>query len=129
MGSIVALCVAFGLATAASIALLGDRQLLQGKTLSIESAETLLSDWRLWISLALGVLARVIFVATNVLMLLDVRWSESATTLTAFVTATAYIFVIVFNHILLGEVLSRQQFLGAALVMGGIVLMMWRPAT
>lgn len=120
---LVALCVGFGLATAASITLLGDRQWLAKSSLSLSGIAALLGDWRLWLSMAFALLARMLFIGTNVVLSRDPRFQQASTTITTFVTASAYLFVLVANWYVLGEVVTRQQMVGAIVVVIGIVVM------
>ena len=116
-------CLAFCLATAASITLVGDRGLLGGKVWSFRQVLALLIDWRFVTSMVLAVMARGFFVATNVAILRDERLAPAATTVTTFVTASAYLFVVAANWLFLGEALTPRQMCGAAIIMAGIVVM------
>ena len=124
MGRILVLSVGFGMVTAASITILGNRQLLSGKNLTLDSAITILSDWRLWLSMFFALLSRVLFVATNIVLIGNSRWSTNATTLTTFITASAYIFVVMSNYIFLDEALNSQQIIGAVIVILGVAIML-----
>lgn len=116
-------CVAFCLATAASITLVGDRSLLGGKSWGPREIFALLTDWRFVASMALAVTARGFFIATNVALLRNERLAPAATTVTAFVTASAYLFVVAANWLFLGEALTARQMVGAAIIMAGILVM------
>lgn len=123
MGLTALFCVAFGLATAASITLVGDRSLLGGKSWGPREILALLTDWRFVASMALAVAARGFFIATNVALLRNERLAPAATTVTAFVTASAYLFVVAANWLFLGETLTPRQMAGAAIIMAGILVM------
>ena len=121
--SIAALTLIFSLATAASTTLLGDRGLLAGNMLSVDWAWRLLLHWKLWLSIGLAILARISFVGINHFALKIPALASAATTVTAFITCIAFIFLVGANVLFLNEKVSLTQLCGIGLIMTGVFVM------
>lgn len=124
MISIVIWTIIYSLLTAVSIALLGDRNLISGDLYKIGSLLKLIIHWKFAAAFILAISARASFVIINNMVLKFPAYEHSATTITAFASSVAFIFVILVNYILLDEKLTLQQSIGAVIVIAGIWLMM-----
>ena len=107
--------------TALSIVLLGDRSLISGDLLSIKAVLRLVFHWKFFLSMAFALIARAAFIMVNNALLGISHLASNSTTITALVLASAYIFVIITNLIMLQERLTLSQGFGAFLIMTGIV--------
>jgi hypothetical protein len=119
----------FATANALSIALTGDRKLLSGDLTSAAGLLAFLLHWRFLGAMALALVARVLFIAINSTAL-SVPWlAQNATTVAALVTSISYPVIIAANAYLLNERLSGRQYVGAALIMTGVMLAFSRGAS
>jgi len=118
------LTLIFSLATAASTTLLGDRGLLSGNMLSVDWACRILLHWKLWLSIGLAIVARVSFVGINYFVLKIPALANAATTVTAFITCIAFIFLVGANVLFLHEKVSVAQLCGIGLIMTGVFVML-----
>lgn len=123
MIQIISLIVIFGVLSAASIVLSGNRGLLSGE-LSWKYFLKLLLDFRFIIAMILALGSRFTFIFINNLLMKVPDLAENSTTITAFITASSYVFIIAANFIFLNERLTFQQTIGSVLVLAGIVVMM-----
>jgi len=81
------------------------------------------------VAMALALVARVLFIAINSTAL-SVPWlAQNATTVAALVTSISYPVIIAANAYLLNERLSGRQYVGAALIMTGVMLAFSRGAS
>jgi drug/metabolite transporter (DMT)-like permease len=106
--------------TATSIVLTGDRGLISG-TITPKNFLRLIFDWRFIFAMALAIGSRFTFIWINNSLLKIPSLAQNSTTITTFITASSYIFIIAANFIVLKEQLSLQQFFGAALIFTGII--------
>lgn len=121
---IVLFTLLFSVATAASTTLLGDRSLLSGTLFSAEWALRILFHWKFWLAMALAVLARFSFVGVNHFALKIPALAPAATTVTAFITCVAFLFLILSNVLFLHEQLTVRQILGSLMILAGIAVIM-----
>jgi drug/metabolite transporter (DMT)-like permease len=114
----------YSIATAGSITLLGQRDLISGNLFSFEKIIALLINWKFIFSMLLALMARVSFIMTNNSLLKIPRLAANSTTITAFVTLIGLVLIVVFNYIFLKEKLNLNQAIGAFLIMFGIFMML-----
>lgn len=117
------LIILYGVFSAASIVFTGNRELISGD-LSWKTVSHLLLDWRFIFAMVLAIGARFTFIYINNTLLKVPELAKNSTTITTFVTASSYIFIIGANLIFLSERLTLQQALGATLVLIGIIVML-----
>ena len=122
MLQIVIATILFGIFASASIVLTGDRTLISGND-SGKNLIRMLWDWRFILSMALAVGSRFTFIYLNSILLKIPALTRNSTTITSFITAFGYIFIILANYLFLKERLTIQQLAGASMIMGGIFLM------
>lgn len=114
----------FSVATAISIVLLGQRDLISGNLFEIKKLFFLMTNWKFIISMIAAVLARVAFMMTNNSLLKIPRLAEASTTITTFITLFCLVFVVIVNAVFLQERISIFQGAGAFLIMVGILIML-----
>jgi drug/metabolite transporter (DMT)-like permease len=117
------LVILFGVFTGASVVLTGDRSLISG-SISPANIIKMILDWRFIVAMALAVGSRFTFIYINNRLLSIPSLAKNSTTITTFITAISYIFIIVANTLILKERLSINQFIGAGLILGGIFFML-----
>ncbi len=116
------LIILFGIFSAASIVITGDRGLISGDLYGAKLIELVLNKHFLFaMILAFG--SRLLFILINNSLLKMPELAKNSTTITTFVTASSYIFIILANFIFLKERLTLQQALGSALILSGILVM------
>ena len=113
--------ILFGIFTSVSIVLTGDRAFLSNANIE-KNLVKIFFDWRFITSMALAISARFTFIYINSSILKIPTLAQNSTTITSFITAFAYIFIMIVNYFFLKETLTLQQFLGAGLIMAGIFL-------
>jgi drug/metabolite transporter (DMT)-like permease len=116
----------FSVATALSIALLGDKRLISGNLLSFRRFLELALGWQFIVAMALAFISRVTFILINNSLLTTEQFRDNATTITALVTAVSYLFVIAANYLLWAQRLSLFQGFGASLILAGVFLITWK---
>lgn len=124
MGNVLIWIAVYSIATASSIVLLGQRDLISGNLLEIKRLFILLLNWKFIVSMIFALLARVAFIMTNNSLLKIPRLAESSTTITTFVTLFCLILVVVANIIFLKEKINMTQGVGATMIMAGILIML-----
>ena len=82
----------------------------------------LLLDWHFILGAGFAFLARLSFILINNSLLKMPNLAGSSTTITAFITSIAMIFVIAANYLFLGERISVSQGVGAFLILVGIFI-------
>lgn len=120
---ILALTLLFGLFSGLSVVLTGNRSLLAGE-LTFSHALKIITDWRFILSMLLALGSRFVFIAINNLLLQNPVYAKNSTTITAAITATGYIILVICNFIFLSERLSLAQLLGMGLIIAGVVVVM-----
>lgn len=108
---------------AASIIFLGNPTSILGE-LSVKSLASLLLDWQFLLGGVLALVARFIFVIINNIASKQPELASGHLTLTAIITASSIVAVILVNHFLLHEQLSVAQITGAAIIILGIFLVL-----
>jgi len=116
-------CIVFCITTAASITLLGDRALLSDNLLTPRGFIAFLFHWRFILSMTCALISRFAFVFINHSLVAHPTLGPISTTVTSFITASAYVFIVFSNWYFLGERLDLQQSLGAGLIFLGIVVL------
>ena len=111
----------FSLSTAVSILLMGSRAIVAGN-IDLPRMAAILVDWRFILGVGFAFISRVCFLLVNNSLLRIPGLDNGATTITAFVTSIALIFVVVANYMFLDERLTPLQVLGAFIILIGIIL-------
>lgn len=123
MKTILFLMILYGGVSAASVVITGDRRLISGN-LTGNNFLRLVFDWRFILAMLLALGSRFTFIFINNTLLKIPDLAKNSTTITTFITASSYIFIIAANFIFLQERLTLQQTIGAGLVLAGIIVMM-----
>ena len=111
--------ILFSIVTVVSITLMGSRDLIGGQIDFIRILKIIL-DWKFLLGAFFAFLARLFFIMVNNALYNIPELSNSSTTITAFITSVAMIFVIIANYYFLNERISFSQGLGAFIVLIGI---------
>jgi len=109
----------FSVVTVASITLMGSRDLIGGQIDFIRILKIML-DWKFLLGAFFAFLARLFFIMINNTLYNIPELSSSSTTITAFITSVAMIFVIIANYYFLDEKISFSQGMGAFIILVGI---------
>lgn len=112
----------FSLVTVISILLTGSRSFLTGGELTPLKIMWMLVDWHFIVGAGFAFLARLFFIMINNQLLKMPELAGSSTTITAFITSIAMIFVVIANYYFLGERISLTQGIGAFVILFGIFL-------
>lgn len=120
MTQVIIIALIYNLVTALSIALTGDRSIISGNMLA--HVWQILFNWKFILAMVLAVGSRVLFMLLNNQILKIPSLSNSSTTITTFITASSYIFIILINFLLLGERITTQQVIGSLVVIVGILI-------
>jgi drug/metabolite transporter (DMT)-like permease len=123
MIQVILLTLLFDLTTGFSIALTGDRALLSGNLFN--RFFQILTNWKFLLAMVLAVASRLLFMLINNQLLKIPNLAKTSTTVTVFITASSYIFIILLNFILLNERITLQQIIGSIIVVAGIVVIMY----
>ncbi|RZJ89415.1 MAG: hypothetical protein EOO20_11070 [Chryseobacterium sp.] len=118
--------VLYCVTTAFSIALLGNKNLIQGNLFQISNIITLITNWRFLGSMFLAVLSRLSFVLINNTLIKIPYLAGAATTVSVFITLISLVFILVVNRYYLQETLNLKQCIGALIVMMGIFIMLYK---
>lgn len=113
----------FSVSTSLSVVLLGDRKLISGDLLHAERLLNLVFHWKFVAAFLLALVARASFLMVNNTLLRVDDLARNSTTITAFVTAAAYIFIIGTNYLFLGERLTANQLVGGIVIIAGIYIL------
>lgn len=122
MFSIVIYTIIFSIVTVISILLTGSRSFISGEEMTFVKIIKLLLDWHFILGAGFAFLARLTFIMINNSLLKIPDLAGSSTTITAFITSVAMIFVIIANYLFLGERISVTQGVGAFLILIGIFI-------
>ncbi|MBA4198040.1 MAG: hypothetical protein C0459_10850 [Chitinophaga sp.] len=112
------------ISTAASIVLLGDRNLISGNLFKNQAFIHLLFNWKFISAMCLAVFSRLSFILLNNSFLKVPKLANVSTTLTTFATVLSLAFIVLANYLFLNEKLNMQQAAGAAIIIIGTILMM-----
>lgn len=115
--------IIYCLSTAFSIVLLGDRNLISGNLLSIDSILKLLFNWKFILAMALAIFSRISFILLNNSFLKVPKLASISTTLTTFVTLISLLFIVIANNVFLHEKLNAQQVFGGIIILIGVSIM------
>jgi len=124
MTNVIFWTLVYSFATAISIVLLGQRDLISGNLFELKRILLLLINWKFIVSMIFALVARMAFIMTNNSLLKIPRLAESSTTITTFITLFCLILVVIANIIFLKEKINIQQGVGATLIMFGIWVML-----
>jgi drug/metabolite transporter (DMT)-like permease len=122
MIQVIVLALLFNLATAFSIALTGDRSIVSGNMAA--HFWQILFNWKFILAMVLAVLSRLLFMLINNQLLKIPSLADNSTTVTVFLTASSYVFIILVNFLILNEHLTLQQIIGSVVVIAGIFIIM-----
>jgi drug/metabolite transporter (DMT)-like permease len=123
MIQVILLTLLFDLASGFSIALTGDRALLSGNLFN--RFFQILTNWKFLLAMVLAVGSRLLFMLINNQLLKIPNLAKTSTTVTVFITASSYLFIILLNFILLNERITLQQIIGSIIVVAGIIVIMY----
>lgn len=123
MLEIVLWTIVYDAVVAASIIFLGNPTSTLGD-LSVRTLLGLLIDWQFLLGGVLALIARFVFVIINNIVAKHPELAPAHLTLTAVITTSSILAVILVNHFLLHEQLTLLQIGGAALIMLGIFLVL-----
>ena len=123
MIQVILLALLFNLATAFSIALTGDRSIVSGDL--VNKFVQIIFNWKFIVAMGLAVISRLLFMLINNQLLKIPSLAQNSTTITVFITASSYIFIILVNFILLNERITLQQIIGSVIVVIGIIVIMY----
>jgi drug/metabolite transporter (DMT)-like permease len=115
--------ILFSLVTVVSILLTGSRAFISGGDINLIKIVKMIFDWHFILGAGFAFLARLFFIMVNNSLLKIPHLAESSTTVTAFITSIAMVFVIVANYFFLDEKINLSQGLGAFIILFGIFLM------
>jgi hypothetical protein len=124
MYSVITWTFIYSIATAVSIVLLGQRDLISGNLFDLKKILFLITNWKFIISMIAALFARVAFILTNNALLKIPSLAQSSTTITTFITLFCLILVVIANIIFLKERINVGQGAGATLIMIGIWMML-----
>jgi drug/metabolite transporter (DMT)-like permease len=122
MIQVIWLALLFNLATAFSIALTGDRGIISGNMAA--HFWQILFNWKFILAMVLAVASRLLFMLINNQLLKIPSLAQNSTTITVFLTASSYIFIVLVNFLILNEHLTLQQIIGSVVVIAGIFIIM-----
>ena len=111
----------YNLVTSFSIALTGNRSLISGNLQ--DNLLKVLLDWKFIVAMVLAVASRFLFIVINNRLLKIPSLAQNSTTITVFITASSYIFIILINYLILQERITPQQLAGSLIIIAGIVVM------
>jgi len=114
---------AFCITNAVSIVLMGDRSLISGNLLEMDTIIRLLLNWKFILAMIFAVFTRINFIMINNSLLKIPKLADASTTITTFATLLSLIFILLANYFFLNEKLNLQQALGAFIVFVGIAIM------
>jgi drug/metabolite transporter (DMT)-like permease len=114
--------IVFAAVNAISVALTGHRGLVTGDRSTAHGMFAFLFNWRFITAMALALTARMLFVAINNVILSMPNLANSATSLTALITASSFPVILAVNALMLNERLTFRLWAGTALIMIGIFL-------
>lgn len=124
MGAVAFWTLMFAFASAISITLLGQRDLISGNLFTQKQILALLFNWKFILSMILALTSRFCFVMINNSFLKLPKYANSSTTLTTFISLFYLVVVVVTNYIFLKERFSFTNLLGAAIIVIGIFVML-----
>ncbi len=116
--------IIFSLATAFSVMLTGDRSLISNNLFKLTNILKLILNWKFILAMILAIAARFAFIFINNSILNISYLAKNSTTITAFVTTVAYMFVVFANFLFLDERITLQQGIGCVIITLGIVILL-----
>jgi drug/metabolite transporter (DMT)-like permease len=114
--------ILFTLVTVISILLMGSRELIGGE-MTIGHIFRMLINWRFLLGAFFAFFARLFFILINAKLYKIPQFSNTSTTITAMITSSAMIFVVLANYYFLGEKINFLQGIGIFAVLFGIFLL------
>jgi len=122
MAYVILYTILFSAVTVVSILLTGSRSFINGQELSPLKIIQLLLNWHFILGAFFAFMSRLFFIMINNSLMKIPELASSSTTITAFVTSIAMIFVIIANYYFLGERINLTQGVGAFLILLGIFI-------
>lgn len=113
--------ILFSLVTVISIILTGSRTIVSGQ-IDFPRMLRIIFDWHFIVGAGFAFLARLFFIMVNNSLYKIPHLENSSTTITAFITSIAMVFVIIANYYFLGEKINLTQGIGAFVILFGIFL-------
>jgi drug/metabolite transporter (DMT)-like permease len=123
MVQVILLTLLFDLATGFSIVLTGDRSMISGNLFN--HFFQILLNWKFILAMILAVGSRLFFILINNQLLKIPTLAKNSTTITVFITASSYIFIILLNYFFLNERITLQQIIGSIIVVAGVIVIMY----
>ena len=121
MPYIIFLTLLFSITTAASVFLIGNRNLIGGPVDFYGIVKVIL-NWRFILGAMFAFCSRILFLMINSALYKIPGLSKASTTITAFITSVSLIFVILANYLFLGEKINITQAVGIFVILFGIFL-------
>ena len=121
MLQITILVLLFSITSAASIVLIGGRNII-GVEMNLINIMKILFSWQFILGAVFAFLSRLLFLMTNSAIYKIPALSISSTTITMLITSFALIVVIAANYYFLGERLNFSQGIGAIIIIIGTII-------
>lgn len=116
---IIFLMIVFSGATAASVLLMGSRDII-GPQFTAGHLLSLVTNWKFVVGIAFAFVSRIIFLLINNAVYGIPHLAQSSTTITFLATTVSIFVVLLVNHYFLHESLNLSQGIGAFLILVGI---------
>ena len=100
------------------------KKLLSKKILITLFHPNLIFHWKFIASMACAVISRFSFILINNSLLKIPSLAENSTTITSFITAIGFIFIMIANYLFLNERITVQQGVGALIILLGMGIML-----
>lgn len=114
----------FSIASAGSVTLMGDKNMLSDNILSFEGIIRLLLNWKFYTAISLAILSRFAFILMNSQLLKIDYTYNNATNITTISSIASIIFVFLSNYYFLNESLTVKQGLGSLIIILGVWLVL-----
>ncbi|EKE19066.1 MAG: hypothetical protein ACD_9C00151G0001 [uncultured bacterium] len=115
--------ILFSVVTVVSILLTGSRSFINGSDMTPMGIIKLVLDWHFLLGAGFAFVARLSFIMINNSLLKMPEYAATSTTITAFITSIAMVFVVLANYIFLGERINLAQGTGAFIILVGMFIM------
>jgi len=121
MFNVFMLTALFCFTTAASVILIGTRNIVGGEMNSIRIIQIIFS-WQFILGAFFALASRMVFLLINNTLYKIPDLSNSSTTVTTFITSFALVVVAIANYFFLHERFSGTQIVGGAIILLGIII-------
>lgn len=115
------LTILFSFTTAASIILIGTRNIIGGE-MDVMRIIQIIFSWQFILGAFFALASRLVFLLINNAIYKIPALSTSSTTITTFITSFALVFVAIANYYFLQERLNITQVIGAVIILAGIIV-------